>query len=179
MIKETYEAYKNWQELQEYIRSESCDIPREICDMFMTKDGMADELWQAIDQMPIVFSHRDYWVTNIFYVDGNIRLIDWDTTGWGYIGEDIASLVADETDPELMMDYYKRCVPAYIEGFSEYVDISELINGSKRNDLYIVEQIILFFGYRMLEDYKYAESEEEKAFIIKVLQKMKELDGIE
>lgn len=28
----------------------------------------------------MVLCHRDFWVTNIFYQDEQIRVIDWDTT---------------------------------------------------------------------------------------------------
>lgn len=61
-------------------------------------------------------------MTNLIYADGKIALIDWDTSGWGYLGEDLASLIADEADVHSMVDYYKRCVPAYYQGFSEYAD---------------------------------------------------------
>ena len=39
--------------------------------------------------------------------------MDWDTAGWGYLGEDMASLIADEADIEHMVEYYRRCIPAY------------------------------------------------------------------
>jgi len=46
-----------------------------------------------IERLPVVLCHRDFWVANIFYKDQKILLLDWDTTGWGYMGEDIASWI--------------------------------------------------------------------------------------
>ena len=91
-------------------------------------------------------------------------MIDWDTAGYGYFGEDIASLVADETDPDKMVEYFKTCVVAYVRGFSQYVDI-------KVNAFKVVYYIILLmFGYRLVESYKFASDESEKALAKQSLQ---------
>jgi len=52
--------------------------------------------------LPIVLCHRDFWIENIFLSQGKLRLIDWDCVGWGFAGEDIASLIADDKDVEYM-----------------------------------------------------------------------------
>ncbi|WP_331456860.1 phosphotransferase [Bacillus sp. CHD6a] len=26
--------------------------------------------------------HRDFWIANLIYADGNVTLIDWDTCAW-------------------------------------------------------------------------------------------------
>jgi hypothetical protein len=46
----------------------------------------------------------------IYSSDDKIALIDWDTAGWGYMGEGIASLIADESDVNYMTEYYNRCI---------------------------------------------------------------------
>jgi thiamine kinase-like enzyme len=122
-----------------------------------------------IERLPVVFCHRDFWVTNIFYTDAGIRLIDWDTTGWGYLGEDMVSLIADEADVDHMIEYYQKCIPAYLKGFSEYVDISHIENP------YIHERMILHYGYRLVEWYLNAESPDEKAYHLATLQKIHEI----
>ncbi|NPE20707.1 aminoglycoside phosphotransferase family protein [Fusibacter sp. A1] len=173
MIKEVYQSYISWPETYDYIRSETCELPHHICQMLIKNDESAKDLWQAIENLPVTLSHRDYWVTNIFYVKDQIRLIDWDTTGWGAIGEDIASLIIDETAPDMIHDYYKTCVPAYLEGLSEFIDMS------KYQDIYIYEQILLFFGYRMVEGFKFSESENDRKYCLDVLQKLYELKANE
>ncbi|MCH4888078.1 aminoglycoside phosphotransferase family protein [Acidaminobacter sp. JC074] len=172
MIKEVYHAYVAWPETYDYVRSESCELPKHICKLLIDNDERSKDVWQEIEKLPLTFSHRDYWVTNIFYVDGKIRLIDWDTTGWGAIGEDIASLIIDETAPDMVIDYYKTCVPAYIEGLSEFVDMSAY------KELYIYEQMLLFFGYRLVEDFKFSKSESSKQYCLDILQKLYELKDI-
>lgn len=168
--KKNYLHYRSWKEVYDYIRSDSCEIPKHLCKMLIDIDESSDELWRQIESLPMVLCHKDFWVTNIFYTSEGIRLIDWDTTGWGYLGEDIASLIADEADIAYMVEYYKKCVPAYYEGFSEYVDIAKI---SKN---FIWEMIIMIFGYRLVEWYKFSESAEEKQVQLETLQKIYELE---
>jgi len=168
-FKNFYLRYKSWNVVYDYIRSDDCEIPGHLCKMIIDSDNNSDEIFERIERLPIVFCHRDFWVTNIFYSDGKIILIDWDTTGWGYIGEDILSLIADEADVKRMTEYYCRCVPAYRKGFSEYTDISHI------PDLYIYERIVLHFGYRLIEWYLEADSPEDKAHHVDTLQQIYEM----
>ncbi|MGB4658926.1 MAG: aminoglycoside phosphotransferase family protein, partial [Mobilitalea sp.] len=168
--KNFYLHYRSWNEVYDYIRTEDCEIPRYLCKMLIDADERSDEIWASIERLPVVLCHRDFWVANIFYVDQNIRLIDWDTAGWGYMGEDIASLIADEADVGHMVEYYGRCVKAYYKGFSEYVDISHIKSS------YVKELILFMFGYRLVEGYKFAETSEERALQIDTLHKIYEMD---
>jgi len=168
-IQNYYEKYKSWNVVYDYIRSDNCGIPTHLCEMLVSMDNKSDRVFEDMNALPVVLCHRDFWVANIFSVDEKIRLIDWDTAGWGYLGEDLASLIADESDVNLMVTLYERCVPAYAKGFSEHVDISHLQN------LYVWERIILMFGYRIVEWYLDGESTEEKKYQIDTLQKIYEM----
>jgi len=137
--------------------------------MIIDSDNASDEYHVYIEKLPVVFCHRDFWVTNIFYIDDAIRLIDWDTTGWGYLGEDMVSLVADEADVNNMIEIYQKSISAYLKGFSEFVDISAISNN------YIFERMILHFGYRLVEWYLNAETPEEKEYHKQTLQKIYEI----
>ncbi|MNI76067.1 Phosphotransferase enzyme family protein [compost metagenome] len=144
--------------------------------MLIDIDENADELFNRIEKLPIVLCHRDFWVANIFYSDGTIILIDWDTTGWGYLGEDLASLIADEADIEHMVEYYRRCIPAYYKSFSEHADISHI------TDNCVYEMILLMFGYRLVERYmnagsgtKLQENDDERMLNIHIMQKIYEM----
>ena len=170
--KKFYLHYRSWHEVYDYIRADECELPKHLCKMLIDIDEREDEIWTRIKKLPVILCHRDFWVTNIFYVEscdhdsGNIRLIDWDTTGWGYLGEDIASLIADEANVDLMVDIYKRCIPAYYKGFSENVDISHI------TDDCIWELILVLFGYRLVEWYKFAGTPDEKAYHLKTMEKI-------
>ena len=168
-MKNFYHHYRSWDVVYNYVRSEDCEIPKHLCQMIINGDETSDEVHSHIEKLPVVFCHRDFWVTNIFYTDAGIRLIDWDTTGWGYLGEDMVSLIADEADVDHMIEYYQRCIPAYLKGFSEYVDISHIENP------YIHERMILHYGYRLIEWYLDAESPDEKAYHLATLQKIHEI----
>lgn len=169
-MKSGYLHYRSWNEVYDYIRSDACEIPRHLCKMLIHVDEHADEIFSRIEKLPVVLCHRDFWVTNIFCSDDKIVLIDWDTAGWGYLGEDMASLIADEADVEHMVEYYHKCVPAYYKGFSEYVDVSHI------SEHYIPQLILIMFGYRLVEWFKFAQSSDEKTLHLNTLQKIYEMN---
>jgi hypothetical protein len=96
-----------------FLRLRGCDIPEHLKQMLIDIDDYKDEIFDKLKTLPVVLCHRDFWNENIFFSDGRIRLIDWDTTGWGFLGEDIASLIVDGMDVERFEENYRRLVPAY------------------------------------------------------------------
>ena len=152
-IKNYYKYYGEQEKVHDYIRSDGCALPMHIREMLIAADDGADDIFRRLEALPIVFCHRDFWVANIFCADdtatenAKITLIDWDTSGWGYLGEDLASLIADEADVGCMVENYRRTVAAYYGGFSEYADISAV------TDDCVYEMILLTFGFRIVEWY--------------------------
>ena len=170
-MKNFYHHYRSWNVVYDFVRSDACELPKHLCKMIIDSDEKSDQTHIEIEKLPVVFCHRDFWITNIFHTDGGIRLIDWDTTGWGYLGEDMVSLVADEADVDNMIEYYHKCIPAYLSGFSEYADISHISNH------YIAERLVMHFGYRLVEWYLDAETPEEKEYHMQTLQKIYEIQS--
>lgn len=175
-MKNFYLRYRSWKRVYDYIRSDDCEIPTHLCLMLIDIDENAEEIFNRIEKLPIVLCHRDFWVENIFHSDGKTFLMDWDTAGWGYIGEDLASLIADEADVENMVEYYHRCIPAYYKGFSEHAYITHI------TDNCVYEMILLMFGYRLVEWYLDAgeendlqEADDERTLHIHTLQKIYEM----
>ncbi len=149
-----------------YLRSTGCDIPEHLKQLLIDIDDRKDEIFAKLKALPVVLSHRDFWIENIFFSNGHIRLIDWDTTGWGFLGEDIASLIVDEMDAEKFEENYHRLVPAYLKGLSEYMDVPAV------NETCILEMILIKFGYRMMQEYMFTESSDEGVWGINALQKL-------
>ena len=169
---QTYYYFSCRERVAEYIRSDDCPIPKHLRQLLIDIADDAEKIFIEIEKFPTVLSHRDFWLENIFYIDGTIRLIDWDSTGWGYMTEDITQLIVGDSDTraEDIEEYYRRLIPAYIKGFSEYVDITAFSN------LYIWElMIIKFTGYRLIYKYMLEESEAIKTQQIAVLQKIYEM----
>ena len=169
--------YKHWKQKNveySYIRSDNpsdCIIPKHLCDMLIDVDSKADRMFENIRKLPVVLCHRDFWIANIFYSDGNVILIDWDTVGWGYLGEDLAQLIADETDIECLDEYKRRLIPSYFEGISEYIDLKMSVESFA--DI-ISDMILLQFGYRFVWFILQSETSEERDFQIRSLQKVYE-----
>lgn len=152
-----------------WLRSRGCNIPEHLKQMVMDIDEHKEELFAKLKSLPIVLCHRDFWIENIFYADGAIKLIDWDTAGWGFAGEDIVSLIADEMDVERFEENYYRLVPAYIRGLSEYMDTPAA------EEMYILDMILIKFGYRMLQEYMFSEAADENLWGLNALQKIYEI----
>lgn len=153
------------------LRASVCDLPIHLKQMLIDIDDHREAVFQKIKRLPVVLCHRDFWIENIFFANKKIRLIDWDGAGWGYLCEDMASLIVDDTDPDLIDEYYRRLVPAYFRGLSEYMDVSSI------EDLYIREMIILKFGYRILQSYMFTLSPDIKKQQITALQKIYEMSS--
>ncbi|MDF9841289.1 hypothetical protein M2106_002299 [Paenibacillus sp. PastF-2] len=169
LMKNTYLHYRSWPLVYDYIRSEDCEFPQHVRQMLIAIDEHSEEIFARIEQLPLILCHRDFWITNILYDGGTIALIDWDTSGWGYLGEDIASLLADEVDLDHMIEYYQRCVPAYYRGFAEHADAPPVA------DHCVCELILIIFGYRLVEGYLHAKDEDGKALNLQTLQKIYEM----
>ena len=146
------------------LRSAGCDIPEYLKQMLFDIDDNREALFNSLKRLPVVLCHRDFWVENIFLSEGKIRLIDWDCAGFGYLGEDIASLIYDETETKNLHEYFCRLIPAYVKGISEYLEIPRDFNK------YIQEMILIIFGYRLVQSHMFTESPEAKEEQVKRLQ---------
>lgn len=152
-----------------YMRSRGCDLADELKQMLINTDEYSLEIFHRFKKLPIVLCHRDFWIKNIFSSAGKIRLIDWDTAGWGYIGEDIASLIIDETGSDRLDLYMRRLFPAYQKGLSEFRDELQIEAST------IIDMILVKFGYRILQEYMFNESEAAKKEQVDILQKLNDL----
>lgn len=162
-LKQNYLHYRHWPEVADCIRRPDCALDTYLCNELITQDLKAEETFARLEKLPPVFCHKDFWVTNIFFCGEKTLLIDWDTAGWGYPGEDIASLLADELALELLPACYSSCIPAYCEGFSEFYPLSPAM-------LPVREMMLLKFGYRLTEDFLFCKTEEGRTRAKKSLQ---------
>ncbi|NGZ76538.1 aminoglycoside phosphotransferase family protein [Saccharibacillus alkalitolerans] len=164
-----YWHYRSWPFVHDYIRSAECRLPRHLSDMLIAIDEQSEKIFARIRSLPLVLCHRDFWSTNLIHADGTLKLLDWDTAGWGYPGEDLASLIADETHPDYMLDYYHRCIPAYVRGFAEHAGDLRL----EKEKVY--EMILLIFGYKLVESYLHPEDAQDQEVVIRVLESIYEM----
>lgn len=166
--------YRKESDEYKYLRSKGCEIPEHLRQMLMDNDIKIKEIFENVKNMPMVLSHRDFWHENIIYSDNKIILLDWDCTGWGYMFEDIIQLILDETDKKYLEEYYKKFIPAYIKGISQYIDISKIDN---IKSLYSWDMFIQF-GYNPVRWYMSAGSDDVKKLAIETLQKIYDMKDI-
>jgi len=146
-LRKDYMQWKPETSEYRYVRSDSGDIPVHLKEMIIDMDNRAEELFGYIEELPKVLCHRDYWHENIIITDNGVVAIDWDTAGWGYLGEDIASLIIDDTNSDDQVELYKRLIPAYYKGLAKHMRFSDL----KHN--YIHEIMLIKEGYRNISRY--------------------------
>ena len=148
------------------LRSPACDLPGHLQDMLLAADAQASELFQRFKNLPVLFCHRDFWVENIIQTPGFIGLIDWDTTGWGYLGEDLASLLVDDIAADLIPELAAKAIPAYIEGLSSYIELPspQLVTEC------IWEMALVKFGYRLMASSMYKQNPTEREEVVKILE---------
>jgi tRNA A-37 threonylcarbamoyl transferase component Bud32 len=171
-MKNYYHYNRSKKELFNYIRHSDCKIPTHLCKMIIEMDNKSDRVWAKIEKLPIVLRHGDFFPPNIFYDNGKVVLIDWDSAGWSYLGEDLVSLITDGENVDKMVEYYRRCVPAYLKGFNEIADASQLENA------YIYERIIMHNSYRLIDSVNWRnqpKTHDEIKFDLDVLQKIYEM----
>jgi len=148
------------------LRSADCPLPKRLQQLIIGTQERSDAIYNELRRLPQVLCHRDYWTENIFVQNGKVAVIDWDCAGWGTIGEDIASLIADETDAAQIGAYCRRLVPAYYAGLSERMALPPM------DSIPIREMIVLKFGYRFLQQVMFSESPEPKAQAILALEEI-------
>ena len=150
----------------QWLRSSQCTIPKPLQTMLLAMQTQSGQMFRQLRLLPQVLCHRDYWTENIFVQNGSIAVIDWDCVGWGYIGEDIASLIADETEASQIAVYYRVLVPAYYQALREFMALPPM------DALPIREMILLKFGYRLVQQVMFSKQPEPKAEAIRVLQQI-------
>jgi thiamine kinase-like enzyme len=150
------------------LRADICDLPQHLKQMLFDVDEKQNEIFKSFKRLPIVFCQRDFWIENIFYDNGDIIVIDWDTAGWGFLGEDIAQLIFDDIDVRYFNEYKNRLIPSYYKGFTEFAEIMEEdINNSKAA---IRDFILIIYGYHKAQRHMFTVSVEKKAQVEKELQ---------
>lgn len=125
-----------------------------------------------LEKFPIVLRHGDFFAPNIFYANDKIVLIDWDSAGWCYLGEDMVSLLIDTDDIDHLASNFHKCVSAYLKGFSKASGISQIKNP------YIYARIVMHMGYRLIDNVDWrneTKTPDERKFDLELLQKIYEL----
>jgi hypothetical protein len=148
------------------LRSADCVLPERLQQLIIGTQERSDAIYDTLRDLPRVLCHRDYWAENIFVQNGKVAVINWDCAGLGAVGEDIASLIADETDAAQIGTYCRRLVPAYYAGLSEHMALPPI------DSIPIRDMIVLKFGYRFLQQVMFSESPEPKAQAILALEEI-------
>lgn len=148
------------------LRSADCPLPKRLQKLLIGAQERSDAVYAALCNLPQVLCHRDYWMENLFVQNGAVTVIDWDCAGWGCVGEDIASLITDETDAALIGAYCRRLLPVYCSALGEHMALPPM------DEIPVREMIVLKFGYRLLQQAMFARSPQPKAQAILALEEI-------
>jgi len=152
-----------------YLHGGACELPPPLRQMLVDTQQRSPAIFEAMRALPQVLCHRDYWTENIFVSGGQVIAIDWDCAGWGVIGEDVASLIADEPPIGQIGAYYRRLLPAYYKGIGESLKLPPM------DELPVREMILFKFGYRLVQQVMFAKRQETKDEAILVLEEISRL----
>jgi hypothetical protein len=161
--------FGQWQpETLEYkrLRGADCPLPGRLQRLLIDTQSQAAEVFTAMHALPQVLCHRDYWTENILINGGNVIVIDWDCAGLGAIGEDIASLIADETEPGSIGRLAEKLVPAYYRGLQETISLPPM------REIPVREMILIKFGYRFFQQALFAREQAAKDSAILALEQI-------
>ena len=89
--------------------------------------------------------------------------------------EDIVQLATDEVGFKYIETYYRKFVPAYLKGFSEYADITRISDIHE----YARKLLVIKFWSAPVHYYLNTKSSEAKRTAIDTLQKMYEMGDIQ
>lgn len=107
---------------------------------------------------------------NLYYVkDGNIFLIDWDSAGYGYMGEDaidvlMEAFVYSDRDVVLLPEYRRRILTAYQEG-ARGQGVEVTLSDAQAKDLFA-----LSWGFRIAFHAHYGEMDRARG--VEILRRM-------
>jgi hypothetical protein len=151
------------------LRSDCFGVPSHIKDMLSDLDERRNSIFAELKTYPTVLCHGDFWCENIFYKEGTISLIDWDTAHWGFPGEDVACLIFDGMPTERFEENVSRLIPAYISGLSDsgfttFPSVKQILTIS-----------LIKCGYRMLQEHIF----ENEPWGLRALEKLYEIGGID
>ena len=130
--------------------------------------------------------HHDNLIFNKSFGETSIYLIDWDSAGYGFMGEDAVDLLMEafiysDRDPTLLPEYRQKIIEAYCRGVRTQVvnDQGIKIKGFDFNmsKTLIRELFVLSWGFRIVDRYVYHEDVAEKRRCLEILEMMLKEEG--
>jgi Phosphotransferase enzyme family. len=109
------------------------DFPDDIHCLLNDYTARKDEIFHSFNVLPRTVCHGDVHHDNIIILDDDVYLIDWDSAGYGYMGEDAVDMLCEafiysDRDVKLMSDYKKRIITAYCDGAEITLDDTVIQN---------------------------------------------------
>ena len=86
------------------------------------------------------------------------------------MGEDLASLISDDINYDNFEAYCQKLIPAYYKGISEYINIADI------NQKFVREMILIKFGYRLVQNFIFADDDAEREEAENALQKIFDME---
>ena len=125
------------------------DFPDDIRCLLNDYTARKDEFFHSFNVLPRTVCHGDVHHDNIIILDNDVYLIDWDSAGYGYMGEDAVDMLCEafvfsDRDITLMGDYRKRIIDAYCDGAEITLD-----------DTMIKNIFIMSWGFRIAAKFFY------------------------
>ena len=102
-------------------RLHESDFPDDIRRLLNDYINRKDEIFRSFTVLPRTVCHGDVHHDNIILLNDDVYLIDWDSAGYGYMGEDAVDMLCEafvysDRDIALMSEFRSQIIAAYCDG---------------------------------------------------------------
>lgn len=150
-------------------------MPEDIRQCLLGYAARADTVLQSFKALPRSVCHGDVHQDNLFFSEYSgqpiVHLIDWDSAGIGYMGEDAVDMLMEafvysQKDIALMPGFQRQIMAAYEQG-AESQGVRLQLSDSLVRDLFA-----LAWGFRLAEHFFYHKKAEDKQRFLQILRLM-------
>lgn len=169
-------------------------FPEELRTVLNHYAAHSKEILDTFDVLPRTLCqgdvHHDNLIFNHSLGETSIYLIDWDSAGYGYMGEDAVDLLMEafiysDREPSLLREYRHKIIDSYCRGV-RMQGARRTVTGEDEkiralnfhmSETLIREIFVLSWGFRIVNRYVYHEDAAEKRRCLEILEMMLKEEG--
>ena len=164
-----------WGRMRKPLQTPINGFPEDLRHALSESAARAEALLRSLDALPVTLCQGDVHHDNLIFKETargpEVYLIDWDSAGYGRMGEDAVDLLMEafvysSRDVSLLPDFRRRILQGYCAGVQKGGVPFEMEDALVRN------VFVLAWGFRIADLYLYYKDEKPKARCVDLLRCM-------